>query len=544
MKEKKVLLVAIIIFCIILVIALGVMLRCKKGTIDATQYGLVANDISAATENTKKMNKLISSAGNNSEIVFTEGDYYFAGDYSRCIRLHNKKNLTIKGENTCFINTTFSPYEKSVLKYNFSNIFSIENSENITISGINLDYDAVTNVCGEVVKTEGQNIIIKPFENFTNIELDGVFVTRINTFSKDGTPIDEMWFDETVGETLKTTENGLLKVKGSAKKGEYVSVVFSSGTYACPTIFVMDTKGLAINNVNVYSCPSAVVYAPGGNSDFSFDNFNVQPKTEQNLFASNSDCIHIKSLGGNLTVKNCNFKGIGDDALNVHCIAAKVAKVKKDKNSVTLTLAREQGELPNSWLKSGDVLEFFDRSLKIIGTAKVKSVRGGVITFDELPEKINVGYFVCNASQLPSVLVENCTVESGRARGMLIQTPNATIKNCTFKDLGLAGLLVAPDIENWFELRPVFNMLVEGNTFINCNTRQPNSAFGAISILTNHDSVLNKTVGYIHKDITITGNEFKNCKAKIITAYSVDGIKIKDNLYVDGDIVLQKCIEK
>lgn len=548
--KKGILAVSIVlIVCIVIGVLLSSGLIGKvSGIVNAEDYGLIKNDINAAAKNTKALNRLIKSAVSSTKINFSNGTYYFAADYLGGIKINNKKNISLCGDNTVFVNTTFSPLDVKTTNYNKSNILHLSKSQDITISGITFDYAAHTNVCGEVIKSDNISTYFKVYDSFLageNAAEGGETVTRVNIFSKDNAPINEVWFDEAVGKKLETTETkNVFKINGfKANKGEKVCAVFSSGTYSCPTIYVEHTSGLSFCNVTVNSSPSAVLYAPIGNADFSFDAFNVAPKSDENLFASNSDCIHIKSLGGNLSLKNCNFSFIGDDALNIHCIAAKITKKKSEDNSITLQLASAGISMPSGWASVGDEIEFFDFALNSIATAKVKKVKKDTLILDNIPQGVNAGAYVQNISKSPTVLVEDCTVDTGRARGILIQTKNVTVKNCTFKNLSLAGVLVAPDLTNWYELGPTDNLSIENCRFVNCNIRQPGADFGAITVALGHDGDAVKNSKFVHKNILIENNTFENCFANAVYATNVGGIKIQANQFNGHKVVLNKCEE-
>ena len=303
------------------------------------------------------------------------------------------------------------------------------------------------------------------------------------------------------------------------------------GTYASPAIYVTETTGLMLKNINVYSCPSATFYAPCGNQDFEFDNFNIRSENTEDLFSSNEDGIHIKGLRGKLIIKNCNFEAMGDDILNVHSPAIKIADIK-EKNIKGINPINNY-PFDKKWAKTGDEIHFYDNNLNYIGNALIQKVHKNQIIFDKLPKGISNAYVMHNTAFCPETEVTNCSIKKGRARGLLIQTQNATIKNCTFEKLFLPAILVAPDITKWFEMGPSKNIIIDNNRFINCSD---NVSSSVIHITDGHNTPLHDSINSdIHGNIKITNNYFENCKANAVNAKRYRNIKIENNSFSNSN---------
>jgi hypothetical protein len=184
-----------------------------------------------------------------------------------------------------------------------------------------------------------------------------------------------------------------------------------------------------------------------------------------------------------------------------------------------------------SFAKAGDSFVFYKSDFSISARAKIKSVLFGKITLDITEGSVSVGDIAENTSLSPKLTVENVTVDGGRARAFLIQTDNVLIKNCDIKNLGLAGIIISPDINRWFEMGPSENIEISGCSFQNVCAMDNNACKGAIFSASSHDG--NETDKMIHKNIKIIGNTFSDIPVFSVNLTSVDGGEIKNNNYND-----------
>ena len=504
-----------------------------NGTIDVTKHGVVANDRNSADENTKKINRIIRNAKKGDTIVFPKGDYYVASTQtSGGLTVYKKSDITIKGTDACIINTSFSPYYAAQpTHYMDSNIFVIRNSDSITLEGISVDYDQHTNISGVVVETADGQLALKAYKEYIsgdNAVKGEEYITSVCIFGEDGNPTNEVYLSETKLLQAIDAKNGIFALPTDiCKAGQQVCIRFSNGSYSCPAISMSNVNGFTARKVWVRSCPSASVYVMEDNENFTFDGFKVAPEEDsKNIYASNEDCIHIKGLRGDLKLYDCEFEGIGDDALNIHSLAALVEE--RNDNTVKIVNGRTHEKF-NNWASVGDTIEVYDDGLALLGFAKVVKVKGNSIELDSVPSGTTANAILHNSSRSPNVTVDNCTVKRGRARGFLIQAKKATITNCTFESLGLSGVLIAPDISNWYEMGPCEEATLTGNTFRHCCTRVDSEYGGAVTVALNHDLAAATSNSKPHGTITVTGNKFENCCTNAVFIQGAKTAKVTDN---------------
>lgn len=509
-----------------------------KFYIDVTKAGIVPNSAEAAYKNVKKINKILKSAKEYTQVIFPDGIYYLDSSFGG-IKLKNKSNIIICGRgNVKFINTSYSPSEvKKTWKYNSSNIFNINGCKNIKIENIAIDFKSHTSADGIITKVADGKTYFSVYPEFLEKDksplVGGEFVTSVltageNVFSQ------EAWADSAM-QLGKIGKNGEFFVPVTiGNPGDRICCRFTSGTYASPAFYIQNTSGFAAKNLSCYSCPSVVFFAPYGNSDFSFSGIKIM--TEQNrkqLLASNEDCIHIEGLSGKLFVTDSIFCGIGDDALNVH---SSVAVVKKISNNKLKLIRGYTGKLLGKlWAVEGDVIEFFDKNYNSLGTAKIKGFNGNEAVFDKIPDGVTAQSYLQNLSFNPDTTIKNCKVEFGRARAFLLQTKNAVVSECSFKDIRLSAILISPDFDYWYEAGFGENVLINKNDFENCTAEFSYSNFGIITVNTCHDNAdANLGRQQMHKNISIFENNFIRCKENKLTANSVQNLKSDIDLSADN----------
>lgn len=482
-----------------------------ENVVFAVDNGIVMNSESAAATNTSKLNSLISKAAKDTAIVFPEGTCYITTQ----ITIQGKTRLALRGENTKLIDVKYDPKQTGIFSRNNSLVFGIQNSSDILIEGFTIDYKAHTSADGVIQKKENGKTYIRVFEEYVSggkTPLSGGEQAFAAEFfdSYNIIQTDEVYFDGL--KTLEKIDDNTFAVPVSmGSVGQKVTVRFSSGSYASPMFYVLTTSSLKIKDVTVNSCPSAVFYIPAGSENFTFENFSVKPADGSNaLFGSNEDSIHIKGMRGKLILRNCNFIGLGDDALNVHSLFLKANSISG--NVITLAAAGQYQGIDSSWAKVGDTVQFYNPSnCKDYGTAVITAFSGSKLTLDAIPSGVTTGTFLQNLAHTPVVTISGCSFERSRARGILLQTKEATVENCTFKNIRLSAILIAPDFDQWCEAGFSDNITIKNNTFEKCMLCSWFNGKGVIMVNECHD--FNSYLGsgfYNHKLITVTGNTFKD----------------------------------
>ncbi|MBQ4327477.1 MAG: right-handed parallel beta-helix repeat-containing protein [Clostridia bacterium] len=500
---------------------------------DVSKYEIVPNAPEKAEKNVKKLASLLKKAKKNATVFFPEGDYYLSSN-SGCLNLYGLKNVTFEGENATLINASYDPtIKKSTASASKSVTIRLTSCQGITFKNLDLDYAAYTQVCGKVVSVDAKATTIEIDSRFTDgsskIPLTGdEYIMAVNVIDEDGNTKGDFYApDDGFAASL---EGNLYTISGSfGSAGDTLVARFTLGTYAGPTIFVNSTKELKFENIRSYSSPTATFYAPLDNENFTFDSFCIAPpRGAEWLWGTNVDSIHIKGLRGKITLKNSTFKGLGDDALNVHSIAPKVTAA--DGSTVSLEYFYG-GALDALWSRAGDEIEFYDKTYKLIATGKAKSAKSGKLTLENISGEIKAGCFARNKSTCPDLEIENVEVDGGRARAFLVQSKNATIRNCKISNLGLAAIIVSPDIDFWGEMGPSEQVEISGLEIRNVCSMKTDACRGAIMVTNSHSGSV-KGSGTLHGTVKITDSIFDNAGAPALYAILTDTLEFSGNTLI------------
>ena len=475
------------------------------------------------TDDTATIQKAISSLKKGEKLTLSDGVYYI----DDTITIKNKEEITLVGNNTTIIRKGIDT--SSATAQNCP-IFYLDNCKGVTIKGITVKYDAVTSVSGTVVASDAAqgSVYIKPHDgiNPTGKEVYGA----INSFDDQGNPdmtfekYNETGFAQTLMSNGNICISGLNYNEVNALK-ENTLVGLRASMMSDGVVAISNCTDTVFEDFVVRNSFSGVFFATGRTFNLTLRRVDISPENDNSYFSSNADGLHVASMGGKLTVEDCNFVKLGDDCVNVHGMAYSVTKL--NGNQLTAYMERYDTNMLGDWADKGDQIEFYDKAtFKLLGTAKIKKINKmtGDLTFDKLPEGVSEGTVMANKTLHPEVMISGCTVKSNRARAFLLQTENATVKNCNIEGTRLAAILIAPDIKYWYEMSPGRNINITGNTITNCGK----AAGAAIITHASHDMDSNYPAD-VNRNITVEGNTFNSCPSAI-KATSVNGLKFNNNI--------------
>ncbi len=198
-----------------------------------------------------------------------------------------------------------------------------------------------------------------------------------------------------------------------------------------PALRVTHTSVFNGSNVNVHRSGGMGLVADNS-LDLILDSFNVTT-SKGRMVSTSADATHFVGCMGKVQLKNCVFKNQLDDATNVHGAYQEVVDIL-DEYSLGIKMRHSQQQGFQIGVK-GDAIELvrlsrFFFSYNNLRIKEVKKLNGGyhIIKFNEkLPSEVKAGDLIENLDGYPYLLVENSTISSNRARGLLTSNPNKTI---------------------------------------------------------------------------------------------------------------------
>jgi hypothetical protein len=460
--------------------------------------------------------------------------------------LEGRKNMTINGNGSTFI------FHGSVIP------FLIENCTNIKIENLNIEYDFPFDFEGVVV---------------ANNEKEKTFDLKVHEDNKYRIKDDMLYFsgyDWEIGlgenivynATTKSPEyftshyehnfhKNFLKAQplddrivrfsnlNAVKVPPVGSIYSDKGPHGenrnIVGFRVYKSKNLELNNINVYHAGAMALIAEKTET-ISLNKFNVILKEgSSRVISATADATHFINCKGEITIDDCRFENMLDDATNVHGTYMIINEVI---DSVTVAVKfghfQQQGF---DFAEKGDTLRFIGRTdLMPVGTGVVKNIdmineNYYTITFEEqIPEFSKKNIAIENITWMPSLVVKNCTVKQNRARSLLISTSKPVLVENNYFASMMAGIRICGDANYWFESGPVSNVIVRGNTFENLGI-----GGHAPQAILQIDPIIGKKYrenGYYHKNIVFENNTIKTFDPLIIYALSVDGLIIRNNTII------------
>lgn len=496
---------------------------------------LVPNDSSKASANASNLNKMIAQ---NVVLYFPRGTYWI----DKTVTI-GKSGVTLWGAEGAVIcrtgvpNTCETAFPLS--DFNATANFMIT-ANNFKMHGLTIKYDVPTCFTGVITAKSSNTATVRLTDGKSASFSADVAISRVNYFDENLRPSGNETFSEAgskLGISNLTEDADGVKSFKCTLKGSSVGqrVAMACGSNYGQNIIIYSASASGVQNtvfedVTVANSFGMVMLVKGA-TNLTLERFRVDDGDTNTIYTASVDGIHVAALGGKLTMKDCEFNGLADDILNVHCGGPKVGSVSG--TSVTFASSVE-----SVYFQRGHVVRFYSSKLAPLGTATVTGTSGSVsgITVDALPTGVAAGCYVANESWLPEVEITGTKVGVTRARGFLIQTDKpVSISDCEIENTRLAGILCAPGA-SWGEMGPVNGVTVSNCTFRACGAgvaSTANSGNAAVVVRCDHDADAATSYGTsVQRDVWIGDCFFEGCPASGVNAVNTTGLVVTNNVFL------------
>lgn len=513
-------------------------------TFNVADYGITPGNEPVS----EKLQTLINRLPDDCELIFPAGRYYVP----KVVTVRGKKGLTIKGEGATIV-AYFAPSGDPAEN---NDVFHFSDCDDLTVTGFHFTTGNPVNCTGKVTAVDNSahtydvrindEFPITGYEHFWGTDTfdsegmpDYVIETYENVTTVDVTGSDGKPFRKFVGTKYEVIGKQTIRVTVDEKRD--ISrltvghdILFRYIIYGNSVFAFASCNRVTLSHLEIERCASMGAVVGPRSSDFTFEDFNIRtPETSSALYAANADGIHILGLSGFLHMKDCDFVGLGDDALNIHSKAYEVKSLKGNRLTV-ISRDRQKNELKADplWASAGDRIIVYDPATFLEkGSFTVVSVNGGNAVISDIEGEAGIGDILANDSFYAAVHLDNCTVKNTRARGFLLQSHNMLIENCKFYGLSLPGLLIAPDIRVWYEVGPSKNTEIRNCVFEKCGMNGSGANLGAVTFKPSHDGGVDEYPAGVHEGIYIHDNLFRgNGTSGICVAASAD-VRIESNRF-------------
>jgi hypothetical protein len=447
--------------------------------------------------------------------------------------------------------------------------FIIENSKNITIKNLSIDWQVAFTLEGKVMANDLQK---KTFD----VELKTPYKVQYGhlylSLEREQSPYEKkyghrfampegddlqagqniLWNPETMAPYYNTVKyemeqnsiaavelkKGLVRLSGPMKEIPPVGSVFvTKGAWllnrSSPTFWSFKSKNLLFNNVNVHHAGAMALIAERS-EDITLDGFNVVlKKGSGRMVTTTADATHFCNVRGQVIIRNCTFENMLDDATNIHGTYVRVNKIIDDYRVAVETYHPHQ----NGYLfgEKGDSVRIVENiSLKptaeglVLKNVERVNEKISILTFNKsVKGKVELYFGIENISWYPTAVIENNIVRNNRARGFLLSVPRKVIVRNNYISSQMAGIYVSGDLALWNESGPTDSLYIENNTFENCGYGG-NRVHAIVTIEPDYVDK-NNFSGTYSRNIFIRNNTIKTFDAPILLATSVDGLIFEGN---------------
>ena len=435
--------------------------------------------------------------------------------------------------------------------------FTIDNSRNIVVRNVNIDWDIPLSAQAVVGETADGYIDLhingyeSPYiiengklvfvgegwksEWWGSIEFDGE--SRLSVPKAEDNVFGRDWRKYRVEEITKGHVRLFNNFGRRPKTGNLLVLRHSARDHA--GVFITESDNIHLEKINIYHTAGLGVLAQYA-SNLHYEYVNCVPnESKSRILAGHDDGFHYSNCKGVINVNHCKFHALMDDPINVHGTAVKIVE-KLSANKVRCQFMHEQS-LGLNWARKGDNVGFINHTnMNTVTYNTVKSFRlidpeYIEVEFEQpVSELIKVGDALENLTWTPDVNIRNSFFGSCRARGILVSTPGkVVIEDNTFESSGSA-ILIAGDANYWYETGAVRDVIIRNNVFrAPCLTAMYQFCEAVISICPEIPEA-KPSLPY-HRNITITGNEFNMFDYPCLYALSVENISFTNNKLIRSD---------
>jgi len=465
---------------------------------------------------------------------------------ARPIAVSARRNLTIRGGDKTVLTLHFTPFGTAG---ECTGGFVFRDCDGLVVEKLRVTTDVPVNASGRVVaknpKAGTYDVRIESAFPMTGAE----HLVGLNTFDEEGAPdyTIETYNDKGMPIQYEVIAPQLLRVKGpSAAKIAALKpshrVLYRYLIYGSTVFSVIGCRDTVFRDVEIERCASFGMCVSPPSRNLTLERFNMRPPAgDPALFCANADGVHVLGLAGKLTMRDCRFRGLGDDALNVHGKAGEIKAYDPQSGAfafICRTTSRMETRLPRGWAEKGSRIVVYDAKTflekgHVFLTSYDPTTGRGVLTAGAT--EVRVGDLIANDRDFAEVDISDCSVENTRARGFLLQSRKLRVADCRFSGLSLPALLIATDFVFWNECGPTCDCEIRNCSFDKCAMVDSPVNRGAVVVKVNHDTSFDGYPAGVHRNVRVIGNRFTRCRSGAACIAATDGVTATGNSSAGGD---------
>ncbi|MBZ0256298.1 right-handed parallel beta-helix repeat-containing protein, partial [bacterium] len=354
----------------------------------------------------------------------------------------------------------------------------------------------------------------------------------IMTFYPDGRPNGnnlDMYGEFSIEIIADDTVRIHLQKNKNVKKGELLCLYHK--VYGGQAIYFGAANNCSLSDVVIHSFAGMGLVATDRTTNLTVERYRVErPKGSKRLTSTNADGSKFIFTGGLLTIKDCDYEGMGDDAINIHSSFGQIIALNRSDSTLQLMRPHRDGlrKLSNRYLLPGDKIEIYDsKTFLPKGVSTVIQKNQDWYVVDAIPDGVTENDLLNNISMAPRVRISGVSVSRNRARGFLLQSQDVIVEKCRIMNSTGVGIFVTTDVNYWYESGPGKNIVIRNNVIEGANNHLIME--GAINVKCSHDSGGTDYPAGVHRNIKITGNTIRNTSGSGIFVSATDGVVVTGN---------------
>jgi len=274
--------------------------------------------------------------------------------------------------------------------------------------------------------------------------------------------------------------------------------------------------------------------------------FRVQLHDQpRSLVTATADATHFVGCRGTVTIENCLFENMLDDACNVHGIYAPTEGLVAP-NRLAVSFSHFQ-QLGTAFARPGDRMRLIDSDtlLPYASERQITAVERinedfYILTLDEAIDAIyQKNSSVENISTCPNLVFRNNICRNNRARSILVTAGGkVVIEDNLFERPSMMAILIEGDNHFWYESGAVSDVTIRHNRFIGLAPDAPLLKLAPMQ----HGAP--PVQSPYHRNIRIVDNTIQAASPKLIEARRIGGLEFSGNaVNYDDSITEESAID-
>ncbi len=518
----------------------------SSATLRVTDFGA---DPTGARPSEEAIIKACQAAKRGDTVLFPRGTYAL----KKVIRVEGLKDVTIAGEPGAVVQMSNDPAGP---ESEYSGGFSILNSRGIRFERLRLTTESPIGCAGRIVAKDvaAGTVDFRVDEACAFTGREHAF--QIDTCDEEGAP--DRALEAHVAIHPVTNDAGVVRHEGipyvqldartirltppswapvtAVTNGHRALIRYSrdGGT----AFHAANVRGLTLEDIEISRVSTVGLLLAPGTADVTLRRFCIRMAADDPaIHASNSDGVHVYGCEGTIRLEDCHFKGLGDDALNVHSMGGEIASCDAAKGKAKFFLRsvdRKPRPLPRGWARAGDRIDVYDpKTLCVKGSLMLKSYRDedGVARFAPVTFTLAKGDFVANVRHFPAIRVTDCSVENTRARAFLLQSRHVSVERSRFSGFPCPAIIVSADMTMWNEMGPTEDCEIRDCVFEKCAVTLNGKPLGAVVVKLNHNDEPSKAPAGAFRNMRVVDCQFKDIGSNAIYAECTEGLRIEGNTF-------------